>query len=147
MLGSVAAPVLPKGLYKLQAFFDVILPIFAVVGVGSACAWFGFLDRSAAAMLNRFVFYVGLPPLLFRLVVTAPVDQFNGFLLGAFVAVELFVYFIAISLYRFYFKTRKFSWVMTRKLSETLSRNFVHSCGMVLRMNARMALANCFWLG
>jgi hypothetical protein len=34
-------------------------------------------------------------------------------------------------LYRPYFKTRKFSWVMTRKLSETLSRNFVHSCGMV----------------
>jgi len=39
-------------------------------------------------------------------------------------------------LYRFYFKTRKFSWVMTRKLSDTLSRNFVHSCGMVSRMNA-----------
>lgn len=48
------------------------------------------------------------------------------------------------SVYRSYFKTRKFSWVMTRKLSETLSRNFVHSCGMVSRMNARMALANCF---
>ena len=46
--------------------------------------------------------------------------------------------------YRHYFKTRKFSWVMTRKLSETLSRNFVHSCGMVSRMNARMASANCF---
>lgn len=46
--------------------------------------------------------------------------------------------------YRFYCKTRKFSWVMTRKLSETLSRNFVHSCGMVSRMNARMASANCF---
>ncbi len=49
-----------------------------------------------------------------------------------------------IQLYRLYFKTRKFSWVMTRKLSETLSRNFVHSCGMVSRMNARMASANCF---
>jgi hypothetical protein len=36
-----------------------------------------------------------------------------------------------IYVYRPYFKTRKFSWVMTRKLSETLSRNFVHSCGMV----------------
>jgi hypothetical protein len=47
-------------------------------------------------------------------------------------------------LYRSYFKTRKFSWVMTRKLSETLSRNFVHSCGMVSRKNARMASANCF---
>ena len=47
-------------------------------------------------------------------------------------------------LYRFYSKTRKFSWVMTRKLSDTMSRNFVHSCGMVSRMNARMALANCF---
>ena len=47
-------------------------------------------------------------------------------------------------IYRLYFKTRKFSWVMTRKLSETLSRKFFHSCGMVSRMNARMASANCF---
>jgi len=29
------------------------------------------------------------------------------------------------ALYRLYSKTRKFSWVMTRKLSDTLSRNFV----------------------
>ncbi len=48
------------------------------------------------------------------------------------------------SLYRSYFKTRNFSWVMTRKLSDTLSRNSCHSCGMVSRMNARMASANCF---
>jgi L-serine dehydratase len=47
-------------------------------------------------------------------------------------------------LYRFYSKTRNFSWVMTRKLSDTLSRKFFHSCGMVSRMNARMASANCF---
>jgi ribulose-5-phosphate 4-epimerase/fuculose-1-phosphate aldolase len=47
-------------------------------------------------------------------------------------------------LYRSYFKTRKFSCDMTRKLSETLSRNFVHSCGIVSRMNSRMASANCF---
>jgi len=47
-------------------------------------------------------------------------------------------------LYRLYSKTRKFSWVMTRKLSDTLSRNFFHSCGMVSRMNARMASANFF---
>ena len=46
--------------------------------------------------------------------------------------------------YRFYFKTRKFSWVMTQKLSDTLSRKFFHSCGMVSRMNTRMASANCF---
>lgn len=58
--------------------------------------------------------------------------------------VALSCLFAQIELYRSYFKTRKFSWVMTRKLSETLSRNFVHSCGMVSRMNARMALANCF---
>ena len=48
------------------------------------------------------------------------------------------------ALYSFYSKTRKLSWVTTRKLSDTLSRNFVHSCGMVSRMNARMASANCF---
>ena len=46
-------------------------------------------------------------------------------------------------LYRAYFETRNFSYVMTLKLYETLSRNFVHSCGMVCRRNVRMALANC----
>jgi len=50
------------------------------------------------------------------------------------------------SLYRLYSKTRKFLWVMTQKLSETLSRKFFQSCGMVSRMNARIASANNFWL-
>ena len=47
-------------------------------------------------------------------------------------------------IYRRYGKTRKFSWFKTRKLSETLSRNFFHSFGMVSRKNARMAFAKCF---
>jgi len=50
-------------------------------------------------------------------------------------------------LYRAYAKTRKFSWVVMRKLSDTLSRKFFHSFGIVSRKNARMAAANCFWLG
>ena len=63
-----------------------------------------------------------------------------GLLAGVFAS--LFV--VKSYLYRCYSKIRKFSWVMTRKLSDTLSRNFVHSCGMVSRMNARTASANCF---
>lgn len=47
-------------------------------------------------------------------------------------------------LYRFYSKSRNFSWVMMRKLSDTLSRNCFHSRGMISRMNARIASANCF---
>ena len=54
------------------------------------------------------------------------------------------VFLAKMALYRCYFKTRNFSWVMTRKLSDTLSRNFCHSCGTVSRMNARTASANCF---
>jgi malonate transporter len=86
--------------FPVQPFFDVIFPIFAVVGIGALSARLGFLDRAAATMLNRFVFYVALPPLLFRLVVTAPVDRFDGHLLSAFVAVELLIYTIAVLLAR-----------------------------------------------
>ena len=50
-------------------------------------------------------------------------------------------------LYHSYAKIRKFSWFMTRKLSDTLSRKFFHSFGMVSRKNARIACANCFCVG
>ena len=50
-------------------------------------------------------------------------------------------------LYRCYPKTRIFSWVMTRKLSDTWSRKAFHSFGMVSRKNFRIAFANRFCVG
>jgi len=49
-------------------------------------------------------------------------------------------------LYRLYFQTRKFSWVMTREVVWTLSRKLssIPLAGWFSRMNARMASANCF---
>ncbi|MEO1197840.1 MAG: AEC family transporter [Pseudomonadota bacterium] len=85
----------------MQPFLDTILPVFAVVGVGFLCARLGFLDRDVAAMLNRFVFYVGVPPLLFRLVVTAPFAQFDPLLVGLFVTLELTIYGLGIIIARF----------------------------------------------
>ena len=84
----------------MQPFFDTILPVFAVVGVGYLCARLGFLERETAAMLNRFVFYVAVPPLLFRLVVTAPFEQFDAALIATFVAIELVVYGLGVLLAR-----------------------------------------------
>ena len=49
-----------------------------------------------------------------------------------------------IYLYRAHAKTRNLSWVMRLKLSDTWSRNVLHSLGMVSRMNTRTASANCF---
>ena len=49
-----------------------------------------------------------------------------------------------IELYRAHAKTRNLSWVMRLKLSDTWSRNVLHSLGMVSRMNTRTASANCF---
>ena len=49
-----------------------------------------------------------------------------------------------LQIYRAHAKTRNLSWVMRLKLSDTWSRNVLHSLGMVSRMNTRTASANCF---
>ncbi|MEM6665383.1 MAG: AEC family transporter [Pseudomonadota bacterium] len=85
----------------MEPFFNAILPVFAVVGVGYLCAHLRFLDRDAAVMLNRFVFYVAVPALLFRLVVTADLEAFDPGLVALFVGIELVVLFLGFLLGRF----------------------------------------------
>ena len=51
---------------------------------------------------------------------------------------------ISLRLYRAHAKARNLLWVMRLKLSDTWSRNVLHSLGMVSRMNARTASAHCF---
>ncbi len=75
-----------------DVFLNAVLPIFAVVAIGFAFGRGGVFDFSAALALNRFVFYIALPVLLFRLIATAPFERFEWFLILAFLLAEFALY-------------------------------------------------------
>ena len=49
----------------MSAFIDIVLPVFALIGVGYAAARLGFFDETATRALSRFVFHFALPVMLF----------------------------------------------------------------------------------
>lgn len=49
----------------MSAFVDIVLPVFALIGVGYAAARLGFFDETATRALGRFVFQFALPVMLF----------------------------------------------------------------------------------
>ncbi|MDJ0950153.1 MAG: AEC family transporter [Alphaproteobacteria bacterium] len=76
----------------LHAFLNSVLPVFAVVGVGFALGRRGLFDTTAAAAVNRFVFYIALPVLLFRLLSDVPFDRFEWALILAYLLSEIALY-------------------------------------------------------
>lgn len=87
----------------LTVFLDAVLPIFAVVVLGFAFGRGGVFDGSAAAAINRFVFYAALPVLLFRLIATAPFENFEWPLIAAYASSELILYAAGFLIARFGF--------------------------------------------
>jgi malonate transporter and related proteins len=55
----------------MRALFSIVLPIFALIGLGWAIRRRDILSVEAARDLNHFVAYFGLPALLFQIVATA----------------------------------------------------------------------------
>ncbi len=91
----------------LNVFLDAVLPVFAVVAAGYAFGRTGLFDFQAATAINRFVFYFALPLLLFRLIATAPFDQFDWNLSLAFLLAELTVYLAGYMVARYVFGRSK----------------------------------------
>jgi predicted permease len=87
----------------IDVFLNAVLPVFAVVAVGYAFGRGGLFDFSAALALNRFVFYIALPVLLFRLIATAPFERFEWFLVLAYGIAEFALYGIGYLIARFGF--------------------------------------------
>ncbi len=78
----------------LDVLFNAVLPVFAVVAVGFAFGRLGPFDFPTAGAINRFVFFVALPVLLFRLIATSPFEQYEWSLIAAFLLTELTVYLV-----------------------------------------------------
>lgn len=71
---------------------DPILPIFSILAVGYVLNRSGLFDVSTAQAINRFVFYVAAPALVFSIIADAPVAALDLSALGAYFAAEATVY-------------------------------------------------------
>lgn len=73
----------------MGVLFGIVAPVFALIGLGAAAIRWRFLDDAAVKGMNDFVFYLAMPCLLFRAVVSAPPlrlwDVAGSFIGGAFV--------------------------------------------------------------
>jgi malonate transporter len=88
----------------IQTFLNPVLPIFAVLGFGMLLARRGIFDVSAASILNRFVFYIGAPALLFSLLLSAPLAAFEWQVLTLYFASEMAIYAAGTALARYAFR-------------------------------------------
>ncbi|MEQ9812870.1 MAG: AEC family transporter, partial [Azospirillaceae bacterium] len=76
----------------LDTLLNAVLPIFAVVAVGFAMARLRVVDGGIARAINRFVFLVAVPVLLFRLIGGSSIHAFDWSVLAGYLAAELAVY-------------------------------------------------------
>ena len=63
---------------------SAVLPVFALLCIGFLLGRAGVFDQAMASAINRFVFLISVPALVFGLLARSPFDQFNWLALGAF---------------------------------------------------------------
>lgn len=74
---------------------DAVVPVFAIIGIGWIAGHRWGVNAEVAGVLNRFVFAFALPALMFRLLATAPVFEFQWPLLAAYFSGQVVVWLIA----------------------------------------------------
>ncbi len=71
----------------MAVLFAIVAPVFALIGMGAAAVRLRWMEAAALKGMNDFVFYLAMPCLLFRSMVTAPplrlMDVAGSFILGA----------------------------------------------------------------
>ena len=76
----------------MEPIFNVVLPVFAIILTGYACGRFGVLGAASSEAINKFVYYVALPVLLFfSMARVDPQQIFNWPFLGAFAAGSIII--------------------------------------------------------
>ncbi len=84
----------------LDILFNGVLPIFAVVALGFIVARFPIFDVAMATALNRYLFYIAGPPLIFRFIAAVRFDAFVWRAVIAYFLVELCLYGLSFLLFR-----------------------------------------------
>lgn len=71
---------------------NTILPIFALLAIGFSLHRLKIFDVVAAQSINKFVFFVATPALIFLIVSRASIFEFDGGALAVYFASEIFLY-------------------------------------------------------
>lgn len=87
----------------LNHLLNGILPVFAIGAVGYLLGKRGIFDFNMAMAINRFVMFVGMPALGFRLLATAPLEEFNLAMLGGYFFTEMVMYAGGFAIGRYFF--------------------------------------------
>ncbi len=111
----------------LDVFLNAVLPVFAAAALGFVFCRRGVFDGAMALAINRFVFYAALPVLLFRLIVTAPFEQFEWSLVAAYGIAEATLYAAGFAVARYAFRR---SW--TESLLLGMAAGFANHAFFVL---------------
>jgi malonate transporter len=89
----------------MVALFGIVAPVFALIGLGAAAVRLRLLDAGAVKGMSDFVFYLAMPSLLFRSMVTAPPLRLAD-VAGSFIAGALLLFIVAAAISRIGFRAR-----------------------------------------
>ena len=88
----------------LETFLNPIFPIFAIMLIGIVFARCGLFDITAAQAINRFVFFVAVPALIFSLLSRASIGTVDWRLLGFYFLSEIVLFAAGTAVARKLFK-------------------------------------------
>lgn len=87
-----------------DSLLSQILPVAFIGFIGWVFGKSGRFTREDAQSINKYVFYIALPVLMFRLLAQTPWDQFSATLNGAYLLSEAVVYGVGFALARYVFR-------------------------------------------
>ncbi len=94
----------------MQELFNIVVPVFAIILAGYASRRFGLLHDASAEALNRFAYYIAVPPLLFLSTARMPVHSIlNWPFISAYLAAALLTLIVAVTGGRLLFGHREFA--------------------------------------
>jgi len=76
----------------LATLANPIVPIFAVLALGYGFHRCGLFEVTTAQAINRFVFFVSTPALVFSIISSAPVSHFDFRALGIYLMAQMLAY-------------------------------------------------------
>lgn len=89
----------------MTVLFNVVFPVFAIIGTGYLAGYFRVLGQESAVALNRFVYYFALPPVLFVFPARQPIAEvLNAPFIAAFLAGAALTLALALAVNRVWFR-------------------------------------------